>query len=529
PAYLATFRGYYYSARLSVILPGYVLHSVLPHLTANLVLHLGLYWISLFAFYLIARRLFGTLPAFLAALCLGANPFFLFSEGQNYVDGFGIAYFLLAALGATFGKELPRPRTVLFLSGLCAGAMVTANLFYAIYLPFLVAWYLWVGRRPHRDRVPGDLAALMAGGIASVVGFAVYSKASGGSLIYLLSSVDFARGFTASGTNPFKSPAWLWLPDAVWVTFPLIVFLGSLALLSKKRSRAPLKRKQARPPEPSDARTVQGLYAAFALLMLGLQISPYLPVLQFHFYTSLLLPLAGVALAGQLAFLLPAKAEGSTLRVVTLAAAFATATALIRLPRAPGLPHGLAVGASLLAGLGLVVVLVRQARGPRVAAFAALVVLMSDGATRLASPILGLHRDQDKAIYFRQVDAAASAVRRVDPTGNVFFWWNDNDDPQSVFDKIAATALSGRRIVNRAFPLIRPRGVMADGGRMLPHLKVAVLATGPVLPQAEAALGGIGLGARLISTTSITQGGRPFTITFLELVRAATAKTSAKS
>src|SRR3954471_16415815 len=87
--HLAEFGDRYYSSRLPVILPGYLTRHLLPPLAANLVLHLGLYWLAAGSFYLAARAFFGRRAALLSTLILGSQPFFLGALGWNYVDGFG--------------------------------------------------------------------------------------------------------------------------------------------------------------------------------------------------------------------------------------------------------------------------------------------------------------------------------------------------------------------------------------------------------------------------------------------------------
>jgi hypothetical protein len=137
----------YYSSRLSVILPGFLAHRALPPLAANAALHLALYACAVGAFFLAARAYAGRRGALLAAVVLGSQPFFLNAVGSNYVDGFGMTYFLpaLAALaGAAAGH--PGAKLLLAAAGACAVAIVSANLFYTIYLPLLAAHFLVLDR-----------------------------------------------------------------------------------------------------------------------------------------------------------------------------------------------------------------------------------------------------------------------------------------------------------------------------------------------------------------------------------------------
>ena len=511
PDYLATFKQLYYSSRLSVILPGYWIHSLLAPIPANLVLHLGMYWASLFSFYGIARAFFGTGTALLSALCLGSNPFFLLAVGQNYVDGFGITYFLLALLGLTLAGRVRFWKISLVFAGVCAAAMISANLFYAVYLPFLVVFFL-NDRRETPRAIPASAALFSAGGAAVFASLGFLSKAAGGSFLYLLSSGRFVRGFVQH-VNPFKAPWPQWLPGAVWLSVPMIILIGSLIVLSRSRSR-----------EAGDAgrriRSAQLLFIAFALLMLGLQLSPYAAVLQYSYYASLMIPLASLAFAGQVAFLLRASPPPGWLSGLAFAAAVLTAGMDLNDPQRLPLSHFPALLA-LLVGLGAPIALWVGATGARTAAILLLSAAASQGVAKqfvpFGRPFEQFH--QDRASLFREIDDSITAVRQIDRSGNVFFWWNASEDLAQVYDCIAATSLSGKRIVNLGFPDTRG-GVMAEGGRMTPHMKIAVLSREPQFAKAESALSQIGLHGRLLTTRriAVTNGG--FTMMFLELARA---------
>ena len=117
PAYLKLFAGnpaYYPASRLSVVLPGWLAHSLFPAIVGNVVLHLALFWAALFSFHSVARARLGPRPALLAALMLAGDPFFQQALGRDHVNSFGIAYFLVALLLVDrAARRFPR-RTVLF-------------------------------------------------------------------------------------------------------------------------------------------------------------------------------------------------------------------------------------------------------------------------------------------------------------------------------------------------------------------------------------------------------------------------------
>jgi len=514
PGYLVTFRHLYYTSRLSVILPGYWIHGILAPIPANIVLHLGMYWAAVFSFYGIARALFGARVALLAAVCLGAHPFFLFAVGQNYVDGFGITYFLLALLGLTASRQARLWKTALVFAGACTTALISANLFYAIYLPFLVVWFLAIERWPSLRALASSAAFYCAGGVAALAAFGFVSKAAGGSFLYLIPSGRFVRGFVQHA-NPFKDPMRQWLSGAVWLAVPFVILIGCLIVLFR------MPRRDA-DCEIQRIRFSQLIFIAFAVLMLALQLSPYAAVLQYSYYASLMIPLAWLALAGQLAFLLrsPARFQFSWLAGLTVVSAVLTASLSVlepkRLPLS-ALPLLLAV----LVGLGALITIWRGAAGARSVAFLLLFVFLS-GSVAKQFPQIGRSLDQfrqDRAELFREIDQSVTAIRQVDRFGNVFFWWNGKEDLAQIYDCIAATSLSGKRIINLAFPETL-RGNLSDGGRMASRMKIAILSRKSRFAEAEDALGQIGLRPRLLSTKKIAVGRGDFTIMFLELARA---------
>src|SRR5207253_6576357 len=120
--------------------------------------------------------------------------------------------------------------------------------------------------------------------------------------------------------NPFKAPMRQWLSSAVWLAVPVVILIGSwIALFRASRRDAD--------EEIRRIRFSQLLFIVFALLMLGLQLSPYAAVLQYSYYASLMIPLAWLALAGQLAYLLrsPRAVSWRSLAGLTVASAVLTA------------------------------------------------------------------------------------------------------------------------------------------------------------------------------------------------------------
>src|SRR5262249_40397116 len=151
PQHLSTFDGTYYGTRLSAILPGFVAYHCLPPVAANYVLHLGLYYLCVFSLYMILSRTVSPRAGLLAAACLGCHFFFLRATVWDYVTGFAIAYFFLAILALPSAARGTLWKTSLVAAGIASAAFVVANLFYAIFLPYLAIHYVFVNRQTRRN------------------------------------------------------------------------------------------------------------------------------------------------------------------------------------------------------------------------------------------------------------------------------------------------------------------------------------------------------------------------------------------
>src|SRR5664279_5371191 len=68
------FPGFYYGSRLSWILPGYVVHGLLPPLWANAALHLSVHSIAVLSLFATLRRCIGRRGAYLSAMAFSMYP-----------------------------------------------------------------------------------------------------------------------------------------------------------------------------------------------------------------------------------------------------------------------------------------------------------------------------------------------------------------------------------------------------------------------------------------------------------------------
>lgn len=504
--YLRRFQDHYYASRPAVILPGFVLHHLLPTVTANVVLHLAVYWSAVLSFYLVARELFGSRVALLAGIALGCHPYFLRAAGWNYVDGFGIAYFLIALLllTRTAGSRLWRP--LLAAAGAMAAALVSTNLFYGVYLLLLAGYFLVLNRG--RQRIPLLSAFFWAasGTLGTLVLFGLLAQAAGGRFLYLATSFRFLADSVGT-PNPFRSPGYGWVPGAVWLVVPVLALLGGAALLVRQPS---VRKERA-------LLWCQAQLLLLALITLYFQVVGDTAVLQHFYYASLLIPVAFLALAGQISPLvarLPPRGFAALAAGVTL---LLIAPLLVPIARID--PRDFAFGVpALLAGLGIVAGAGWRdgGRSALLTVFVSLALvhlLIRQGGTIFWE--FERHGGDGHGLY-SQMGRAVGSLDTFDPSHRVRLWYDYEAEDGIVYDAVASVFLLCPNMVNLEFPALASVR-MCDGALLAPGVRVAVLSADPsAFEKAEAALRNVGLSARLIRREEIPGPSRGFTITYLE-------------
>ena len=208
------FKGLYFANRLSWLLPGTLFFKVLSPLVANYALRLAVAYTALFSLYFALRRLASEGLALAAAVTLAANPFFWQAVGEDYVDGFGVALYLL--LAALLSRTRITP-TVCVVVGALWVALVDSNLVWAGFTPALLLLYF---RNP-REAWKSDLRYAIAGALALAAVLSIASHLLWNDWWFYRSSLSFASG-SLSRQSSYKRPGYAWMLHAPW--------LASLAL-----------------------------------------------------------------------------------------------------------------------------------------------------------------------------------------------------------------------------------------------------------------------------------------------------------
>ncbi|HYG65827.1 MAG TPA: hypothetical protein VEL74_24820, partial [Thermoanaerobaculia bacterium] len=519
------FPDQYFSSRLSVILPGHLLHRLLPLEAANHVLHLTAFWAALLSFYGVCASWLDRRRALLAALALGCHPFFLNAIGWNYVDGFGITYFLATLFLLTAALRSRHRSLCLVLAGAGATALVTANAFYGIYLPFLAAYFLLFDRGPGRRPLLSSIALTLAGAAGLFLVFGTVNRIMGGPFFYLAPSLSFIGGRVQTA-NPFRDPTYSWVPGATRLVLTLLILAGGAAVLA-------LRRREADPARRRFAVFTQLQLLGLAGLLVFCQVKADMAVLQHLYYVSLLLPAVFFAFAAQL----PPGLAGMKPR--TFALLFGAAAGILGLSHALAFAPGstvswrpdLPVLAPLVAGGLLVVLPWLNGLATKGAAAWTLGTLMSLAICQLlawepSNSGQGFSRfGGDTRGAFRQVAQASALIDSRDPALGIRLWYTITpDDSNLLADMVSSTFLVCPSMVGGNFPALIFGAVMCDGTPLVAGQRIAVLSTDPAaFDQADRSLRGVGLAARLLERQEIAGPVPGFAVTFLEAVPAAGA------
>ena len=135
----------YFGERVSWIAPAYIIRQLTSPLVANFIIHLGVYYVAIFSIYGILRKLSNPNSAIITALLMGHYPAFMRAVGWDYVDGFIIACVSLCLLLITYACYSQKNwRLYLIGAGAMFTAFVTANLFYACYVPVMAIYAMWL-------------------------------------------------------------------------------------------------------------------------------------------------------------------------------------------------------------------------------------------------------------------------------------------------------------------------------------------------------------------------------------------------
>ena len=441
--HLRAFPQTYYGSRLAWIVPGAVAYRIFSPVLANYVLHLSLCVVSLTSLYLTLRWTTRRDVAFLVTVLTAGYPYFLWSMGWNYVDGAGIAYFLLTTCLLTYAVRSRRRHLFIGLAGAAFACAVHTNLMWLFFAPVALAYGLFGLDAPTRRAMATIPLAFGAGGAVLTAIFAGFTASVTGEWLFFLPSFSSGHAFTVD--NPWRATGHGWISRAPWLAAPAIVTVLTIAFLVRAARRPDLR------DRPSVFFASQHL--AFVAIFAAFELAA-VPLLELQAYASYFIPVMALACAGMLH---SAARRGTAFdSPVVAAAAIAAAT----LPYSSPVSHANLPIAPVLSfarpAVCLAVAAVAAAFGNTASTLAFLTAVAAANVQMAESGTFSNKHPMDKSEVFRAVVETIPGFRACDPSGDARFWYDVTEPAGLVFRASASTQLWSYRLIGEAFPSLAP-------------------------------------------------------------------------
>ncbi len=537
-SFISAFAGTYYGTRLPWILPGYVCYKIFPPLIANYVLHFSFYYIAIFSLFFTIKLIFGKRAALTSAILLGCYPFFLGAIGWDYVDGAGIAYFLLTlllltvAIKTSFRSKWPFlvqrnkqtvaslvwPGILLFFAGGSLAMCIYTNTFLITYVPILILYYIIIKRDDYKYFLVISLFFALAGFATFTVILCGINQAAGGPFFFFLPSFNASLTMVRQ-TNIWKLAGISWVTHAPWLILLSIAFISSLLHLLYNL----LKRKTL--VKSSSYNKHNSIFSLSYILMFFFMVlwaAKGQPVFELPYYASYLIPLMFLSVGSQIApFLAKLRkwqffALVCALNILMLLSFFSPFHSLFASRIA--ILYGIIIA---IVGIGLMFWL----RTKFVFLISVSLLFLFFGILNVN--LIGSHwqvdfnnRQQPKQLLLAVAQSDA-ILQKIDPSVQFRFWYS-KDEPQSgAFMAVTSTRLWGYRLINDQFPSLVDYEIRPNSSEptVIPRHTIIAILSGDeeAFQKATTSLGQIGLDTRLIGEERIEQGKNKFTLTFIEV------------
>jgi hypothetical protein len=508
--HIRTFKGAYFTTRLTWTVPGAIVYHLFPPVIATYVLHLALFYAATFSFYLILKITVGQRAAVLATLLMAFHSYFLWSIGWSYIDGVGSTYLLLTICALTFASRSARPKAWLAAAGVLAAMTVYCQLFLIVFSPVVLGYYHFARRETGTNRSAASWKVFAWGFAAVTVILGVFNMAVNGRFLFFINSLGTAAKLVVHH-NPYNAPTYGWLSEATWLVLPAVTLVGAVLCLARKENILSV-------PNAEFLLFWQRFYVLSVVTMVFWQLIGQ-PVLQLSTYASYLIPFVFLALGSQLAIVTNrlTRAQflllcGCIVFVSLLPFTLPLGSALMRgLQRHPLLlPFGLGVAA--------VAIVSRQVRHGSVLAVLLLCLSLATLDATTSPRVWGHQGGVDNPAFQKSalltiVDSVRT-VQELDPTGNLYFWYDGEGRLGRLYRSVASTYLWAYRLQSESFPLLGPK---------LPPVQRRILILAEdgeaALRMAETSLSREGLSAELLAKRTIHEG--PFSWDMIEIQIAA--------
>ena len=495
----ALFPNTYYGSRLSWILPGALVRWVLPAVPANYVLHLAVFFTAVFSLYWILKQAFGARVAVLSAICMAVYPYFWSAVGGDYVDGAGIAYYLLTMALVFSAARQPRRYIPLIAAGAAYAGVIYSNLVWVAFSPAFFGFYLWslaeTGARNVWKAIFRFILWFGLGWAAVSVALGTANQMLEGNFWFYAPSLRFARSM-AGIKNPWKADSYAWLVDGYWLILPFLGCLAALVVCARlwRGGRGDLRLFFA----------LNMFYSAGVLIYMEARGNP---VLQYMYYASYMIPSA-VLVLGPVLFASVSALRESSFRLL-LGAALGISLCSWAFTNHPAISGFTSAHqkAMLVAGIGIVGAGIALARYSRAALLGLTGLALIWVVPQISSGVV-----TNAAEEYRRIAAGMDAIEQVRDGQALKFWFDGNDTYLKEFNSLNSCYLWAYSRINFQFPLLEKTAEFEDG-----TLIVVPSSKPDVAAEAAAAFSGRTSVAIPAGRTRIESGGRGYWLHFFRI------------
>ena len=511
--HLRSFKGAYFTTRLSWTIPGAIVYRIFPAQIAPYLLHVALFYAATISFYLILKHTVSQRAAMLGTVLMGCHSYFLRSMGWDYIDGAAITYYLMTLGALTFAaKSDAASRKWLFAAGALAALTVYCQLFLIVFSPLALGYYLFARRKFECTPLPGARRLFGYGFVLVTIILGVFNMTVNGRFFFFVNSMGEAAKLVINH-NPYNDVSFHWLAGATWLALPAVALIAAILCLRSKHTISAL-------PKTEFVLFWQRYLVLSAAIMVVWELLRQ-PVLQLSFYASYLIPVSFLALGSLAEPRL--RTLGRWQFVMLISIVLCVSLLPFVLPGESALMLSLQSRALLwpvLISLTGVTVIARARNRVSLAGLFLLILGLTTLTAANSTRTWGQAGQADDPAFqkyaFLAIVDSVRTTQELDPKANLFFWYDYGDRLGKLFRSVASTYGWSYRLQSESFPNL---------GAKIPPLgrRIVILSSNGEIAAAKAAtiLQDHGLNARLITKKTIREGPFTWEMTEIEIVSAA--------
>jgi len=501
--HIRTFKGAYFTTRLTWTVPGAVVYHLFSPIVATYVLHLLVFYASILPLYLTLKVTVSRPAALLTTTMTAFHSYFLWSVGWPYIDGAGNMYVLLTLACLAFAARSDYPKWWLVAAGAVAAKTVYCQFFLISFAPLIFGFYYFARPQMGHLRANGEWKPFAWGFAFVTVLYGLFNMAINGRFLFFINSVGMAAKIVIH-RNPYNDSTYGWITGATWLIVPALATVGAIVCVSRRRSLLSI-------PNAEFLLFWQRYLILNVVIMIFWQLIGQ-PVLQLPTYASYLMPAVFLALGSQIAIVTN---RLSKLGIAIVYAAVFLAGVLPFVPRmdlrqltAHPMLLPFTIGAIALVTIG------RQIR--YLGAIAIVVLGLGLGILNAATSTRTWnhgslpHDDASQKSALLAIVDSIHTVQSLDPKGNLFFWYDGESRLGRLYRDVASTYLWAYRLQSEAFPDPGPKAPPTDR-------RILILTEDPssALKAANHSLAKLGLTANFLAQRKIQEG--PFAWDMIEI------------